>query len=93
VALTKIDLVEKICSQLEFSKKASVEVIESVLSILKSTLESGEDVNISGFGKFKVMQKKDRKGRNPATGETITLKARKIVNFKPSAVLRKSVNT
>ena len=90
--MTKKDLVERIYPELRFSKKESLDLLESVISIMKSTLESGEDVKISGFGKFEVNQKKDRKGRNPATGEAITIEARRILSFKPSALLRQRIN-
>jgi integration host factor subunit alpha len=92
VTLTKLSLVENIFNQLEFSKKDSVEYVESVISILKSALEAGEDVKISGFGKFEVKQKKNRRGRNPKTGETIIIEARRVVSFKPSDLLRKNIN-
>jgi integration host factor subunit alpha len=92
VALTKSDLVETIYSQLEFSKKDSIELVESVISILKHTLETGEDVKISGFGKFEVKKKNGRRGRNPKTGETLLLDARRVVTFKPSSVLRERIN-
>jgi len=90
--MTKIDIVEKITAQLDYIKKDSQELVESVLSIVKHTLASGEEVKISGFGKFEVKQKKDREGRNPATGETITIGARRIIGFKPSTVLRQAIN-
>jgi integration host factor subunit alpha len=66
--------------------------LESVLSLIKTTLETGEDVKISGFGKFEVKQKKDRIGRNPQTCETITIEARRILSFKPSGKLRTAIN-
>lgn len=90
--MTKADMIEKVNNQLGFSKKESAELVESLLSLLKSTLASGEDVKISGFGKFEIKQKADRKGRNPATGETITIEARKILSFKPSMLLRLALN-
>lgn len=92
MALTKTGLVEDIYSKLEFSKKDSIELVESVISILKHTLEIGEDVKISGFGKFEVKQKNGRRGRNPKTGETLLLDARRVVAFKPSSVLRERIN-
>ena len=90
--MTKIDIVEKIIDQIGIPKKDSVEIVESVLSILKSTLEAGEDVMISGFGKFEVKQKNDRKGRNPATGDSMILEARRVVTFKPSTILKTAIN-
>ncbi|MBV5328213.1 MAG: integration host factor subunit alpha [Chlorobium sp.] len=74
------------------SKKESAELVEAVFSLIKSTLESGEKLKIAGFGNFEVKQKADRRGRNPQTGETITIEARKILTFKPSNVLRLAIN-
>ena len=68
------------------------EAVETILRIIKSSLENGEDVLLSGFGKFSVKSKSDRKGRNPQTGESLMLDARKVVTFKPSGLLRKKVN-
>jgi integration host factor subunit alpha len=67
-------------------------MLESVLSIMKQTLESGEKLKIAGFGNFEVKQKNGRRGRNPQTGETITIGARKILTFKPSNILRSAIN-
>jgi len=67
-------------------------LVEAVFSLIKSTLESGEKLKIAGFGNFEVKQKADRRGRNPQTGETITIEARKILTFKPSNVLRLAIN-
>ena len=82
MALTKNDIAEQLRNQLGFPRNRSVEVTESLLEIIKSFLESGEDVLVSGFGKFCVKEKKERKGRNPATGEDLMLKPRRIVTFK-----------
>lgn len=90
--MTKADIAERIQANTGMSKKDSLDMLELVLSIMKDTLEAGEDVKISGFGKFEVKQKKDRKGRNPQTAETITIEARKILSFKPSMLLRQAVN-
>ena len=90
--MTKIEIVEKIRTELDFSKKDSADMLETVLSIMKATLVAGEDIKISGFGKFEVKQKKDRKGRNPHTGEAITIEARRILNFKPSMLLKQAIN-
>lgn len=90
--MTKSDIVEKIQEGTDLSKKESAEMMEAVFSIIKSTLETGEALKISGFGSFIVKQKADRRGRNPQTGETITIDARRIVTFKPSAVLRQAIN-
>lgn len=67
-------------------------MMEAVFSILKESMESGETVKISGFGSFTVSQKAARKGRNPQTGEAITIEARKVLTFKPSTVLRQAIN-
>jgi integration host factor subunit alpha len=90
--MTKADIAERIQIETRLSKKESAEIIESVFSIIKSTLESGEPHKISGFGSFVVKQKADRRGRNPQTGETITIGARRILTFKPSSVLRQVIN-
>lgn len=67
-------------------------MVEAVFSLIKSTLESGEKLKIAGFGNFEVKQKADRRGRNPQTGETITIEARRILTFKPSNVLKTAIN-
>ncbi len=91
MALTKNHIVTRV-HELGFTKKKSVEVIETLLEIIKSTLGKGEDVLISGFGKFCVKQKKQRRGRNPATGADLMLKERKVVTFKCSGKLRDKIN-
>ena len=90
--MTKADIAEKIQASTGLSKKESAEIMEAVFSIMKSTLESGETLKVSGFGSFVVKQKSDRRGRNPQTGEAITITARRILSFKPSAVLRDAIN-
>jgi len=92
MALTKHDIVEQIQYQLGFLKNQSKEITKSLLEIIKSTLESGEDVLVSGFGKFCIKEKKARKGRNPATGEDKMLKPRRVVTFKWSGKSRDKVN-
>ena len=91
MALTKNEIVESM-NDLGFTKKQSVEIIETLLEIMKSTLEKGEDVLISGFGKFCIKRKKERRGRNPATGTDLILKERKVVTFKCSGKLRDQIN-
>lgn len=90
--MTKADIVERIHEKIGFSKKESSEMLEAVFSLMKSTLESGEKLKIAGFGNFEVKQKADRRGRNPQTGETITIEARRILTFKPSQVLKSAIN-
>ncbi|MDX2452512.1 integration host factor subunit alpha [Desulfosarcina sp.] len=92
MALTKHDIVEQVCNGLGFPKIQSSEITESLLKIIKSTLASGDDVLVSGFGKFCVKEKRERKGRNPATGEDAILPARRVVTFKCSGKLRERVN-
>jgi len=91
--MTKADIVERIHQQVGFLKKESAEIVESVFTILKDTLESGEKIKIAGFGNFVVKQKADRRGRNPQTGDTITINARRILTFKPSQVLKSAINS
>ncbi|RLB79967.1 MAG: integration host factor subunit alpha [Deltaproteobacteria bacterium] len=93
MSLTKAQLVESIHNQIGFTKNKSSEIVETCLDIIKSTLESGEDVLISGFGKFCVKEKKERRGRNPANGIAIMLAPRKIVTFKCSGKLRDMINS
>jgi integration host factor subunit alpha len=92
MTLTKIQIVESIQNQTGFPKNKSSEIAETLLEIIKNTLATGEDVLISGFGKFCVKEKRERKGRNPATGEDLMLKHRKIVTFKCSGKLRDKIN-
>ena len=91
MALTKSDIVTRV-HELGFTKKKSVDIIETLLEIIKGTLEKSEDVLISGFGKFCVKNKKPRRGRNPSTGEDLMLRERRVVTFKCSGKLRKKIN-
>ena len=91
MALTKNDIVAAV-HELGFTKKRSVEVIETLLEIIKGTLAKSEDVLISGFGKFCVKQKGQRRGRNPATGDDLILRERKVITFKCSGKLRNKIN-
>ena len=93
MTLTKIQIVESIQNQTGFPKTRSLEIVETLLEIIKGTLASGEDVLVSGFGRFCVREKKERKGRNPATGEDMMLEPRKVVTFKCSGLLRDRVNS
>ncbi|MDZ7832882.1 MAG: integration host factor subunit alpha [Desulfobacterales bacterium] len=91
MALTKNNIVERV-NDLGFTKKKSVDIVENLLEIIKRSLESEEDVLVSGFGKFCVKQKSTRRGRNPATGEDLLLDARNVVTFKCSGKLREAIN-
>ena len=92
MTVTKDHIINSICNQLDLPKKKAAEMIESLMELIEKTLESGEDVLISGFGKFCVKQKKERKGRNPATGEDLLLGSRRVVTFKCSPILRAKIN-
>lgn len=92
MALTKADIVEAVQTEIGFTKQKSTELVESLLELIKSTLASGVDVLVSGFGKFCVQEKDQRRGRNPATGEDMMLAPRKVVTFKCSGNLRERVN-
>ena len=92
MTLTKAQIVESTQDQIGFTKNRSSEIVETLLEVIKSTLTSGKDVLISNFGKFCVREKKERKGRNPATGDAMMLAPRKIVTFKCSGKLRDKIN-
>ena len=91
MALTKNDIVERI-HELGFTKKKAVDIVESLLEIIKGTLQNGDDVLISGFGKFCVKNKNQRRGRNPATGDDLMLRERRVVTFKCSGKLRNKIS-
>ena len=90
--ITKADIINSIYFNLDLQKQESRIIVESLLEIIKHTLESGEDVLISGFGKFCVKDKKERKGRNPQTASDMKLRARRVVKFKCSRTLRENLN-
>lgn len=90
--MTKADLVESIHLKANISKKDSADILEEVFSVMKDTLAIGEKVKIAGFGNFEVNEKRARKGRNPQTGEAITIDARRVLTFKISSVLKQSIN-
>jgi integration host factor subunit alpha len=92
VALTKERIIDSIYNQVGLSKSQSRTVVERLLEIMKQSLESGEDILISGFGKFVVKEKSARRGRNPQTTEDLQLRARRVVVFKTSGVLRDKIN-
>ena len=93
MALTKADIVERIHDRVGFSKKEAGEVVDSVFELIKSQLEHGRKVKVSGFGNFVVHEKRPRKGRNPQTGETIVIRGRRVLGFKASPMLKKSMNS
>ena len=92
MALTKADIINAVQVEEGLTKQQSTDIIETLIEIVKNTLESGEDVLISGFGKFCIREKNERKGRNPATGDDLMLAPRKVVTFKCSGKLRDRIN-
>ena len=92
MTLTKAELIDSIYRQVDLPKTRSAQVVESLLEIIKKTLENGEDVLISGFGKFCVKDKRKRRGRNPQSGEDLMLAERRVVRFKCSGRLKDKVN-
>lgn len=92
MALTKEDLAKTIADANGFPQHQSKELVEILLELIKDSLTAGEDVLISGFGKFCVQNKRERRGRNPATGDPMTLASRKIVAFRCSHLLRAKIN-
>jgi len=92
MTVTKDHIINSICNELGVPKRKSAELLESLLKLVVKNLEEGEDVLISGFGKFCVKEKHARKGRNPATGEDLVLGSRRVITFKCSPILRTKVN-
>jgi integration host factor subunit alpha len=90
--LTKAHIVENLFGQNLFTKTESAQIVETLFELMKQSLEEGDDVLISGFGKFSVKEKHQRQGRNPQTGEPVMLDSRKVVTFKCSGVLRDKIN-
>ncbi len=93
MTITKDHLKESISTRLDLPKNLSSQIIEALLEKIKGTLSSGEDILISGFGKFCVKEKRRRKGRNPHTGEDLILEGRRVVTFKSSSVLTEKMNS
>ena len=92
MTLTKAMIIDVIHNQLGYPKNKSAELLEILLEIVKGTLEKGEDVLVSGFGKFCVKDKQERRGRNPATGDDMLLDQRRVVTFRCSHLLRSKIN-
>jgi integration host factor subunit alpha len=91
MSLTKTEIVEDLL-KIGFNRKKSIQVLENLLEIMKNSLANGEDVLVSGFGKFCIKEKRERRGRNPATGDDLILDKRKVVTFNCSSVLREKFN-
>ena len=90
--MTKADIAARIAEQLNFTRKESEEITELVLEVMKRVLEEEGKLKIAGFGNFEVKRKKDRRGRNPQTGEALTITARRILTYHPSVVLKNKLN-
>ena len=92
MAMTKADIVEALYEKVGFSKKQAADLVELVFETLKNSLAQGSKIKISGFGNFVVREKRSRVGRNPQTGESIEISARRVLTFRPSQVLRAEVD-
>lgn len=92
MTLTKADIIDRIYNNTDLTKSRATKALEDLLETIKAALENGEDVLITGFGKFCVKEKKERRGRNPATDEDLMLERRRIVSYRCSSVLRKRLN-
>lgn len=90
--LTKADLADSIYASLPVDKQKAAQIVEDYIELIKASLESENKVMLSGFGSYEVKYKPPRRGRNPQTGDSIILRARKVVKFKPSQLLRKAIN-
>jgi integration host factor subunit alpha len=92
MTLTKAEIAEQVHNQVGRNKKESAQMVEALFEIIKESLEEGKDVMISGFGKFSIREREERKGRNPLTGDPIMLPAKKVVTFRCSGKLREKIN-
>ncbi len=92
MALTKNNIIESVTERIGFSRTKSIDLVETLLETIKSSLGNNDEIMISGFGKFAVKQKAERKGRNPATGSDMMLEKRKVVTFKHSGILKDKIN-
>ena len=92
MTLTKIEIVNMLNEHIGIPKIECIRIVESFFDIIKSELDKGNPVMVSGFGKWTMKAKRERKGRNPQTGEDLSIRARKVVTFKPSSVLKDELN-
>jgi len=92
MTLTKAEIAEQVHNQVGRNKKESAQMVEALFETIKESLEEGKDVMISGFGKFSIRDREERKGRNPLTGDAIMLPAKKVVTFRCSGKLREKIN-
>ena len=93
MTLTKIDIVEHVATKCGYSKLEAAELVEKVFETIKDSLGTGKNVKISGFGNFVLRDKKSRLGRNPQSGETMEITARRVMSFKVSQVLKEAINS
>jgi integration host factor subunit alpha len=93
MSLTKADIVERVYKEAGFSKKEASDLVDLVFKIMKDTLAKGEKVKISGFGNFSIRDKQTRTGRNPQTGSSMEISARRVLTFKPSQVLKEDITS
>ena len=91
--MTKVDLINKVFEQIGGTKKEAGDIVEKLFDFMKEVIASGESIKISGFGNFNVRDKRTRRGRNPQTGETIEISARRVLTFRPSQILREAVDS
>ncbi|MBW1713226.1 MAG: integration host factor subunit alpha [Deltaproteobacteria bacterium] len=92
MALTKNIIVEKLYRNGGYTRHRAADLVGSVLGLIKDCLADGNDLLISGFGRFTIHDKQSRMGRNPYTGEKMVLRARRVATFKPSRVLKRQMN-
>ncbi len=92
MTLRKADIIDKIIKETGMTRRDGYNATQSILEVIKSELIKGEDVLISGFGKFYIKDKKERLGRNPSTGKRLLLRARKVLLFKASGKLKETIN-
>jgi integration host factor subunit alpha len=90
--MTKAELIEAVYSKVGISKKESADLVEMIFDTMKDTLSKGQKIKISGFGNFVVREKRSRMGRNPQTGESMEISARRVLTFRPSQVLKNDLN-
>ncbi len=91
MSLTKASIIERVYKEANFSKKEATDLVEMVFNIIKDTLAKGEKVKISGFGNFSIRDKGNRIGRNPQTGESMTISARRVLTYRPSQILKEDI--
>jgi integration host factor subunit alpha len=90
--MTKAELIEAVYTKVGLSKKESADLVEMIFDTMKDTLSKGNKIKISGFGNFVVREKRSRMGRNPQTGESMEISARRVLTFRPSQVLKNDLN-